>query len=361
MLGCGNTEEKIADPASEADDDADDDSSPSFTDEDDDAPAGGVAGGGANDDVSPPGAAGSAADDDTVMPVDTADDAPLPMPTADDDMPVDPPADDDVPADDDTGMPAPSSGLGGPGATCESDGDCLSGLTCLDETQSYFGGVYPHGVCTVSCALDPFVCDGFASQCVGSEAEAWCVPLCQIGGTGVKCRADQACVLLDAEYSVGFCDAMCRDDMDCPEGLFCDGSLGLCLEEPAPGLEIGEPCTSGDECAGHLCLPPTPDGTSGVCSSFCNLSATLDPCRSVRETADPAPGACDPLTSIVVTGVYLAPGDVGICSKTCDVAASDCEPGWTCAELLPEVAEPLGHTGLCLFDELIAMPDAGAP
>jgi hypothetical protein len=124
---------------------------------------------------------------------------------------------------------------------------------------------------------------------------------------------------------------------------------------------VGEPCSSAEECAGHLCLPPTPDGTSGVCTSFCNLDETLTPCKTLRDTVDPAPGACDPITSVVVTGVYLAPGDVGLCSATCDVEANDCEPGWTCAELLPEAAEPIGHTGLCLFDGLVEAGDAGAP
>jgi hypothetical protein len=247
------------------------------------------------------------------------------------------------------------------GATCESDGDCMSGLTCLDETQQYFGGVYPHGLCTASCTDDPFLCSAVGGECIGSDTEAWCLPLCQIGGTGVKCRADQSCVLVDPDNSVGFCDSMCRDDMDCPENLFCDASLGLCMDAPATGLEVGEPCTAADDCAGHLCLPPTPDGTSGVCTSFCNLSDGLEPCKTLRDTADPAVGACDPITGSVVSGVLLSAGDVGLCSATCDLDGNDCEPGWTCAELTPEYAGPLGHDGICLFDSVLNSADAGAP
>lgn len=360
--GCGTTEDDLSvDPAGSGDDMAasDDDSTPGFDDADDDAPA-------ADDDAPAPAADddGAAGDDDAApSPTAPADDD-VPMgddDLADDDLPLVPVGDDDASDDDDVAPTPMPGGLGGVGDSCETDGDCASGMSCLDESTPYFGGVYPHGICTASCAGDPYLCDALGGGCIGDETEALCLPLCQIGGTGIKCRADQTCVLADPTYSIGFCDAMCRDDMDCPADLFCDGSLGLCMEEPAAGLEVGEPCTSGDECAGHVCLPPTPDGTSGVCSAFCNLPEGLSPCARARDTVDPAPGACDIVTSSIVNGVYLAPGDMGICSATCDIGGDPCEPGWTCAELIPEVAEMIGHDGLCLFSDLVATPDAGAP
>src|SRR5690606_20018532 len=110
----------------------------------------------------------------------------------------------DIGTDDDGTTPVPTGGLGAVGAACETDGDCLSGLECMDETKTYFGGVYPHGICTARCELDPRICDNFTAACVGDELESYCMAPCEIGSVGIKCRADQVCSPIQyGEYVYG--------------------------------------------------------------------------------------------------------------------------------------------------------------
>jgi hypothetical protein len=232
----------------------------------------------------------------------------------------------------------------------------------LDETKTYFGGVYPNGICTAACNLDPFVCQTLGAGCLGGDVEAWCVPECQLGSAGIKCRADQVCVTDDPANYIGYCDSMCRDDLDCPEGLQCEATTGYCVEMPYEGAALGEPCTAAEDCEGRLCLPPVAGATEGMCTQTCKLGEDLAPCGVARDETGPAPGACEPFTSTIVLAAPLGPGDMGLCTSTCDLDTG-CLPGWTCAELVPEGQAIVGHEGLCLFSDLIepVTMDAGAP
>lgn len=364
FTACGGSDEALTQPTTSEDDDvsqADDDVADDVA-----APTGDDVAVPADDDLAAPtGDDDATMDDDVAVPADDVGDDDVAAPAddvSDDDVAV--PADDDPAADDDTPpfQPAPVDEPNSVGIACESDTDCMGMETCLNESNPYFGGVYPNGVCTQSCTDVDTPCP-LGTGCIGSEVEAWCAPLCEIGGTdATKCRMDQTCFPADPTNLIGYCNALCRDDLDCPDGLLCEPASGLCKAMPIEGKAVGEVCTTNEECEGQFCLIAQADDTEGFCTQFCNLTAELTPCGVLRDSDEPAPGACDGFTSIVVSGLPLGPSDMGICTPTCDLDEGCLLAGWTCAELVPEAQTIVGHEGLCLFEELVAEPaDAGAP
>ena len=126
---------------------------------------------------------------------------------------------------------------------------------------------------------DGLHCEGYVSggpsatygTCVGpAAAGATCVldSDCQ---TGLTCRAQQCGPL-------GSAGASCSGDGECASGLFCNQSLCATAHYPGSSCNdtdafcaysrcvagtctrfkvVGEPCTSGDECASGLCLAST--------------------------------------------------------------------------------------------------------
>jgi hypothetical protein len=130
---------------------------------------------------------------------------------------------------------------------------------------------------------------------------------------------------------------------------------------PHEGAGVGEVCMANEECAGMLCLAAEAGAAQGLCTQFCNLTAELGRCGVSRDSTDPATGGCDVVTSREVSGMPLNVGDMGLCAATCEIDEGCPLPGWTCAELLEEAAEVVGHSGLCVFSYLLAAPDAGAP
>lgn len=364
FAACGGSDEALTqtptgsedDDVGQTDDDVADDDVAAPTEDDVAAPT--------DDDITTPiGDDDATTDDDVAVPADdVSDDDVAADDVSDDDVAV--PADDDLPADDDTPpfQPAPVDEPNSVGIACESDTDCMGMETCLNESNPYFGAVYPNGVCTQSCTDVDTPCP-LGTGCIGSEVEAWCVPLCEIGGTdATKCRMDQACIPADVENLIGYCDAMCRDDLDCPDGLLCEPASGLCKETPIEGMAVGEICTTNEECEGQICMIALADDTEGFCTQLCSLTAELTPCGVPRDSDEPAPAACDGITSIVVSGLPLGPSDMGVCAPTCDLEEGCPLAGWTCAELVPEAQAMVGHEGLCLFEALFEEPaDAGAP
>jgi hypothetical protein len=129
------------------------------------------------------------------------------------------------------------------------------------------------------------------------------------------------------------------------------------------GSAVGAACTADepDVCEGQICLGSSPDATEGVCTQLCGLTEDFRPCDVPRDQEGPGDAICDPLLTYIVSGLYLAPGDLGFCSKTCD-ADADCEDGWECLDY-PEEAQPdIGHAGVCLPSAALTdVPDAGAP
>lgn len=259
---------------------------------------------------------------------------------------------------------APVVGLGTIGSPCGVDGDCLSGLFCLNEDMTFFGGVVPNGMCSMSCADDPFVCQGVSMNavCLGDEDEAYCQQGCTHGTSGQrKCREDQLCFPLD-EVGGGACDPKCRDDLDCPEGLLCELASGLCTDMPYEGNPIGEACLAAEDCEGGVCL--FSDGSEpGLCGAFCTLLPYLAGCSFDPEAMEPAPGLCDPLTSaLLLPDPDLAFGDLGLCAPTCD-SVDDCGniEGIICEEFTAADAEVVGRAGVCRPDLEAVAGDAGAP
>jgi MYXO-CTERM domain-containing protein len=141
------------------------------------------------------------------------------------------------------------------GAVCDGDSDCASG-TCLD------------GFCTRACGgttICPSMWHCRDRLCVRGElggAGDDCVSSEDCGGSAPECvttsDGDQLCA--------GPCDEMGACELG--GGLECapTDAGDRCLP---PGLALGEPCTSNDECRSTLC--------GGVCTRFCSPS---DPCPS---------------------------------------------------------------------------------
>src|SRR5262249_9677601 len=104
-----------------------------------------------------------------------------------------------------------------------------SGLLCL--------GAFPGGYCTSSCAAAP--CLG-GEVCTVIDPYALCLKGCS---DGAECRKGYQCFQ-------GVCRPACGSDEECGKGFIC--SDGSCMTKP--GLPLGDPCATDDECSSQVCL-----------------------------------------------------------------------------------------------------------
>lgn len=127
--------------------------------------------------------------------------------------------------------------------TCERTSDCPAGQTCADgmcvptgradAAVDASGEDAPASGDAGGCPSEvlcgsPAVCCGVGQECV----EGACVAPCESGVRcdGACCGAEQACVS-SACQSLG---DPCTDSYDCPEGAFCEPTLGRCLPQFDP-------------------------------------------------------------------------------------------------------------------------------
>jgi hypothetical protein len=225
------------------------------------------------------------------------------------------------------------------GAECTNDVECGTGLRCITAaSRELAGGGAAGGYCTSSCTSDA-QCQSLDPRavCASTSAAMLCLRSCFSGDPGDmenKCldRATLACRALtppspDARQR-GVCEPRCASDAECSP-RFCDLESGLCRDQPASGLAIGEACGSGAQCAGGECL-------ASACSAPCvvgrrNNGCGFGPSAPMREAA-------------CLTPATAALGDVGSCLKLCDVA-EDCPiPGDIC---LPAQELGIGRAGFC--------------
>jgi hypothetical protein len=238
-------------------------------------------------------------------------------------------------------------------ASCTSDADCLSGLSCaLPDEIGIFGAGGPQGgYCTAQCSngndaectrFDPLSVCGLNAGVDTPETTDdvyYCVEACQTGtatASELKCnsRPDLGCLDTDGMTTqgvreIGLCIPACQSDEGCDVAL-CDLASGLCVatdEEPA----MGAPCADEGDCFGNPCITLT--GAPQFCSGICPFGS-LDGCLAFDP---PREAAC--LDAYYVGGDF---GDVGICAELCDVDAEPLDDRYGAG-----TAATFGRVGFC--------------
>lgn len=201
------------------------------------------------------------------------------------------------------------------------------------------------GGLTIECSVWDQDCDAgekcaaWASDGASSWNATRCVPLdadpvgvgeaCTVEGSGVSgidnCDGDSMCWDVDGETNEGTCVALCEGSENAPtcapEGTACsisnEGVLIVCLPicnpladecgngqacypsgeffqcapdasgedqgQPGDSCEFVNACDNGTGCVNSALVPTCPAGSSGCCSSFCDLTAEEPGCLEGQE------------------------------------------------------------------------------
>ena len=244
------------------------------------------------------------------------------------------------------------------GATCGTDADCGTGLTCLTVDGGKLGGSSPAGgLCSLACTSDAD-CDPLqtGAGCVNfgttDAPEAYCLQSCEQGepaDLNSKCngRPDVACAALSDTST--FCVPLCRADAECGTGMYCEPGSGLCGKTKPSGLPVGtacDPSATTDPCEG-FCITTSDTGVTpvtGTCVQFC--SGEL-PCMYSNDATPKPGGLC-----IGALSDNFGSLDLGICRPNC-ACPSDCTfPGdmcraWSSNATEQQLKTALGADGLC--------------
>jgi hypothetical protein len=257
------------------------------------------------------------------------------------------------------------------GAKCTTDKQCGDGMVCLTASGTEFNGGGPaNGMCTLACtsqtdctAVEPGSdCFNFGTS---AAPKLYCLDGCTQGGDETtasnKCqgRGDFSCVdLSNTAVPDPFCLPLCRSDLECGTGLYCNKGNGVCSKtKPPAGDPVGTACTpssvaadgvttipGSDNCDG-FCIRTTANNVTpvkGVCAEFC--AGLLD----CQYTGDKPGGLC--FGQLSETFGLL---DLGYCLPNCG-CTDDCPfPGdlcraWPAAQ--SSFADELGAPGLCIPD-----------
>ncbi len=233
----------------------------------------------------------------------------------------------------------PVSGSAALGATCTTDAQCGTGLTCVTPNERILDiGFVPSGLCTKPCTTrSDCLVDGGSHHCLTENGTGYCFEQCPHGtDSETKChgRADMACSASDV------CLPTCRNDADC-DGRFCDLSVGFCQDQPSAATGgIGDACVVADTqtCKGY-CLG---NETSGICTGRCAVGGAA--CGSSGWPPSGGDAMC-------MIGQSFHVGDEGVCGIGCFTSA-DCEdPAMACGILAAAEVAVHGVPGMCWFAE----------
>ncbi len=253
---------------------------------------------------------------------------------------------------------------GGPtGALCTAEVDCASGLCVPGLSEDNF--------CSQDCSRDDCP-TGF--ECLDSgEFGELCYPLGD-AAFGEACESILDCAsanCIGISATEGICTQACNPEVlsSCPVGAWCleaeDGDF-ICV--PGGDTGFGEPCDSGLECEGLLCLE------SAGCSQPCNPAAP-DSCPENALCFDPDDGSepfcvpggdgepgepCESLTECfgAMCVPYSEAEDDFRCGLPCEfrVGADECPDGFRCfpfdigSACLPSGDLPMGASCGSIFD-----------
>lgn len=217
-----------------------------------------------------------------------------------------------------SGSCRPVEGDGSMCSPCRGPGDCSGSALCVGYPD---GG----GYCATPCRSDA---DCGGDRCLNTSGGPLCIrfdggtPSCAGGTSG------------------------CTNDSQCAPTEICSG--GSCVPRPTTGNDLGEACSSDDECRSGLCL-------GGMCTQSCDW---LSP------TSCPSGFYCDADSSTSCSSGYCVAGGAGsgalgascasdteCASLFCDrgICTTPCVPGGTvgCAEGYTCQAGTLTCRGSC--------------
>ncbi len=197
------------------------------------------------------------------------------------------------------------------GAPCGAHNQCGSAVgLCFEQSTLPSGGpAWRDGYCTQACGAGNTPCPA-GSECVAFNGSELCLKSCRLGSG--DCRFGYTCVR--ATETLNLCVTSCTTDADCgnPAQFQCRTCDGACLPKQNPSGQIGTLCTQSSQCGlEQFCLTFEGAGEVGICSKSCGTACTE--CGG--------DSSCHP----------LADGNL-YCLKDC--VAGSCPAGYQCG-LLP--------------------------
>eukprot|EP01133_Synstelium_polycarpum_P015034 gene15034-17785_t len=184
------------------------------------------------------------------------------------------------------------------GDYCESNSQCMSGLTCYQNNPPILALAGESG--------SPGTCQnlyyaGFGESC---SSDLHCVD----GGDSMQCSLDGVCVARLTADSIDYFYYDCHSDVQCPSNQYCNtstASYSNCL----PRATLGQPCSGDDEivCESNLLCDISEDGIAYTCITPFTETENAK-CSGYNEIGSvPVKSACDIASSLYCNG--------GVCTK----------------------------------------------
>jgi hypothetical protein len=183
----------------------------------------------------------------------------------------------------------PAAGSGTPGDVCTASSQCQNGC---GVPANWAVGFCLNSAIAVACPVGTLQ--------LGLLTDRQCLKTCT-GNTDNECGGGGlTCANIGLAMPVCY-PLVCRHNLECAPGAFCDAASGECRTTAGPGVKtIGTACAADTECAGNFCA------TAGFPGGYCTATCTTLPDLS---STCPSGSFCAGSSSI---------GEQGICFKLCD-------------------------------------------
>ena len=221
--------------------------------------------------------------------------------------------------------------LAPPGAPCDRDFDCASGICFPQQDAEGVLTGWTDGMCALACAG---VSCPEGTDCTLVDDRPWCLPTCR---DGADCREGYVC---NPQPQV--CLPDCRQGWDCGDDYACTDE-GLCEMDWPELAPIGEPCVADADCDTGWCLAEVEDGTpSGWVDGTCSVPCGAGVCPpatgcAVLDGQGFCLPACTPIGGPGPGGAittcrqgYVCDPDFRVCLPSCTNEGWDCGPQYVC-------------------------------